>query len=71
METEYIVCSSITYALKGQDILQRYGISSSVVKPPKLSVGCGYSLAVDARIKDTVLNILKAGGIKLAKTARG
>ena len=48
MERPMILVSSITYALKGRDLLLSYRISSFVERIPHLSkeTGCGYALYV-------------------------
>lgn len=61
-----IMFSSITYAMKGRDILLEYGIRSSVERTPRSSAngGCGYSLNVPNRT-DEAQNILIGKGIRI------
>ena len=43
-----IMVSSVTYAMKGKELLKSYGIRAEVERTPKnsQSKGCGYSLYV-------------------------
>jgi len=66
MAQKAILCSSITYALKGQKVLTGKGITAAVRRPEADSgCGCGYSLYVDENIYDKALSILNENGIKL------
>ena len=66
-----IMCSSITYALKGQKVLSGKGITTAVRRPEADSgCGCGYSLYVDEKIYDRALSILNESGIKLNMSKR-
>lgn len=66
MERPMILVSSITYALKGRDLLLSYRISSFVERIPHLSkqTGCGYALYVPKET-DEAETILKEAGIKV------
>lgn len=58
-----IAVSSITYAVKAQELLRSTGISCHIVKTPKdFAKGCGYSLSVSKNV-DTVLKKLDEAGI--------
>ncbi len=57
--------SSITYAMKGKEILARYGIKANVKRQLNIEKrkGCGYSIVVDE--KEEAVYILKRHGIKI------
>lgn len=58
--------SSVTYAIKGRDILRRNGIYAYVergLNDPSRK-GCGYHIVVKGD-REEVVNILKANNIKL------
>ena len=56
-----IMVSSVTYAMKGRQLLSRYGIRSDIVRTPSHIRGssCGYSLYEAQRI-------LEEAGIRVA-----
>ena len=66
MERPLIMMTSITYAMRGRDLLQRYGISSTVVRTPKNTrrQGCGYSLYVPSKT-DEAEQLLRKNCIKI------
>ncbi len=67
-----IMVSSVTYAMKGRELLRDYGIKSSIERTPRTSLhqSCGYSLYVPQRT-DEAENILRENGIKvLGRTER-
>jgi hypothetical protein len=66
MSKPVILVSSITYAMKGRDILQKHGIKSSVERTPRTSenTGCGYSIYVSSNADEAEL-ILRQYGIKI------
>lgn len=61
-----IMVSSVTYAIKGRELLSDYGIKASVERTPRKSSkqGCGYSLYVPHKT-DEAENILRENGIKV------
>ena len=67
MSRPMIMVNSITYAMKGRDILLNYGIKAYVERTPrnKTTVGCGYSIYVPERT-DEAEKILTEMGIKVA-----
>lgn len=72
MEKPMILVSSITYAMKGRDILMKQGIKAYVERTPRTSenTGCGYSIYVPNKT-DEAEKILTQYGIKiLARTER-
>ncbi len=67
MDKPLIVMSSITYAMKGKELLKKHGISAAVERTPKKffnGKGCGYSLYVPQKT-DEAEEILKEHGIKV------
>lgn len=66
MKKQLIQVSSITYAIKGRDILKSKGIRAYVERSPADMdrVGCGYSIFVKGDI-ETAENILNNAGIKV------
>lgn len=65
-----IVTGTITYALRGRDILRKKGFKASVERNLNGSnrYGCGYGIAVFGDIDDAV-RILKENNIKVLDTA--
>ena len=61
-----IMVNSITYAMKGRDILLSHGIKAYVERTPRSNVtgGCGYSIYVPERT-DEAVKILTDAGIKI------
>lgn len=61
-----IMMTSITYALKGRQILTSHGIRSEIERTPKRGENhsCGYSLYVPQRT-DEAEKILRDNGIKI------
>lgn len=60
-----ILLSSVTYAMKGRDLLLRQGIPAYVERIPKSSAsGCGYGLYVP-RGAEEAQRILSENGIKI------
>lgn len=62
-----LVVSSITYAMRGQKILENHGIPSSIERDIKAlaKYGCGYGLRVSVGSDQTAKDILTKGGIKV------
>ena len=61
-----ILVSSITYAMKGRDILSNRGMKAYVERTPRTSenIGCGYSIYVPSQT-DEAERILIGYGIKV------
>lgn len=66
MNKPLLIVSSITYAMKGQEILKRQGIKATVRRVPKSQVlsGCGYGLLVTCN-PDKAEDILSKFQIKV------
>lgn len=60
-----ILVSSVTYAMKGRDLLTRRGIRAYVERiPPSSTTGCGYGIYVPHGA-DEAERILTENGIKI------
>lgn len=72
MGKHLFVVGSITYAIKGRDILSENGIHSYVERTPRgsKSCGCGFSIYVP-NDSDKAEKILEASGINIAECAKG
>ena len=70
MSKQLIVVGSVTYAMRGHDVLSRNAISSRIekVSSPRLG-GCGYALYVPNDF-DEAVELLRADGIKIRATLR-
>ena len=66
MNKQLIMVSSITYAIKGRDILRQRGMKAYIERTPggKDRAGCGYSIYVDSNT-DMAEDILRQSGIKI------
>lgn len=71
MGKELILVASVTYAMKGREILSRNGIKAYIERTPKnLNINsCGYCLYVPFNI-DRAEEILKQSGVKVLGRAR-
>ncbi|HOV41500.1 MAG TPA: DUF3343 domain-containing protein [Oscillospiraceae bacterium] len=59
-----IALTSITYAIKAQNLLKSMGYYCEIQRTPKeLATGCGYSIRVKGDIR-TILKILENASIK-------
>ena len=72
IENSILVVRSITYAMKGQKLLESKGISEYVERNPfpNSSEGCGYGLRVQGDVSRAV-SILEAAGVKISEIKRG
>ncbi|MBQ3599290.1 MAG: DUF3343 domain-containing protein [Clostridia bacterium] len=63
-----IVLTSMTYAYKAQEILNRQGIKNSLTRNAQTARirGCGYGLKIDACQSGYVQKLLLDSGIKIA-----
>ena len=61
METFILRCPSITYAQKGQKILEGNQIRSRLTRLG--AGGCTYGLEISAAEPDRVLRLLESGGV--------
>lgn len=62
---QLILVKTITYAMKGRDVLMHRGISCKIERLPKTrETGCGYALSVQGDVNKAE-NILRENGVKL------
>ena len=68
MKGYLITTGTVTYALKGRDILRKKGFKANVEKlsTDEKDIGCGYSIAVYGDINKAE-NILRNAGVKILK----
>lgn len=66
MKKALFILSSITYAMKGRDLLNSKGIKSEIKRAPKNKAlsGCGYGLLIHERV-DEAAEILEEAQIKV------
>lgn len=64
MKKDYIVTGTVTYAIRGRDLLRRHNINCEVKKISGAMYGCGYAIKVFGDIENAV-SILKQNGIKI------
>jgi len=66
MQRYIITTGTVTYAIKGKDLLKRNGIKAKVerIMSGKGSSSCGYSIIIENNL-DAALSLLKSNGIKI------
>ena len=66
MTKDLIIVSSVTYAMKAKEILQRHGFHAYIMRLPKgmTNIGCGYCVYVDGDT-DAAENILRKLGLRV------
>lgn len=66
MEKKLLIVSSITYAIKGQEILNKNGFYATLkrISKSKRTPGCGYGIIVNKDF-DRAKRILMENGIKI------
>ncbi|MBP1581531.1 MAG: DUF3343 domain-containing protein [Oscillospiraceae bacterium] len=62
MEEHSLAVRSITYAMKAQKLLNRYGIPCRIVRDRSIRKGCGYRIIVRGDLR-RILAILSQNGI--------
>ena len=65
MEKSIIVVKSITYAMRGQQLLQGQGISAYIERTTGTRYGCGYSIRVRTSDAQRAAKILLENGIRV------
>ncbi|HEX2938009.1 MAG TPA: DUF3343 domain-containing protein [Ruminiclostridium sp.] len=67
MSGQYIIVSSITYAYKGKDILERKGIRANIERAPSeiSNCGCLYAIKIGSGALDRAIKILDKAHIKI------
>lgn len=68
MKGYLITTGTVTYALKGRDILRKKGFKANIerITSGENNMGCGYSVAVYGDIK-TAEQLLRNSGVKILK----
>ncbi len=71
-ETHLVVVRSITYAMKGQKLLERYGYTAYIerLSRPNSQQGCGYGVRVIGPFEG-VLRLMELAGIPVAEVQEG
>ena len=65
MQTYRIVTGTVTYAIKGRDLLRHHGYKANMEKTKAgLNNGCGYSITVSGNISE-IERILRSADIKI------
>lgn len=64
-----ITTGTVTYAIKGRDVLRRNGYAAKIERKNSLtgSAGCGYTVVASGE-KEKILDILNKAGVKILKT---
>ena len=65
-----IMLSSVTFALKGRDLLRSRGVQATIERTPNSHdrLGCGYSIAVSDDNAGAAVGVLKAAGLQILGT---
>ena len=73
MNRTLIIVSSVTYALRGQGLLESSGIKARInrTKNRKTGSGCSYSISVPREKADEAVRILKNNGIRVIDRMEG
>lgn len=68
MDSYSIATGTVTYAVKGRDILRRNGFKARIERTsaPEKRIGCGYTVVIEGNIKKAE-EILKNAGVKILK----
>lgn len=63
-----ITTGTVTYAIKGRDVLRRNGYTAKIERKNSLSgsAGCGYTVVTSGE-KQKILELLNNAGIKILK----
>ena len=65
MKEYFFLLSSITSAMKGEDLLRKNGFKASVFRDTKINpFGCGYIIK-EKKKKEKMAEILKTSGIRV------
>lgn len=65
MGKHLLITGTITYAIRGRDILRSHGYSANMEKTKSgLKSGCGYSISVSGEI-EKIEKILRDSGVKI------
>ncbi len=63
-----LVLTSMTYAYKAQELLNKHGIKNSLTRNAQTQRirGCGYGIVIDTSQSQYVQNLLLNNGVKIA-----
>lgn len=63
-----VITGTITYAIKGRDVLRRNGFNAELIRTVNAAgnVGCGYGISTNCE-KETIIELFNRYGIKLLK----
>lgn len=65
MKRYKVATGTVTYAIKGRDLLRKKGFKATIERKSGENVqGCGYAIIFDGD-KNTAIEILKNNGIKI------
>ena len=68
MKKYQIATGTVTYAIKGRDLLRKSGYKASIERKSGEKIhGCGYAIVIEGDIKNAV-ELLRNGGIKILET---
>ena len=69
MNSYFIITGTVTYALRGRDILRNKGYSANVkrVQHKYNNAGCGYGIVISGDVEQAI-QLLKSNGIKILGT---
>lgn len=72
-EKKIIAVSSVTYAMKGAELLAKNGIKRRVTKlrPDKTKKGCMYGVSVNYDDVENAARIFRSGGINYSEIVDG
>ena len=71
MRSYLITTGSITYAIKGRDVLREKGFKAKIEKTlSNKSTGCGYGIRLEGDITEAE-NILRSSGVKIFEIEKG
>lgn len=69
MKRYIIATGTVTYALKGRDLLRKNGFTAKIERiTGDKTLGCGYVIVVTGNINE-VQKLLNASGVKILKIA--
>ena len=71
MAKDLIVVKSITYAMRGQQVLNNYGLSAYIERTTGERYGCGYSIRVKPDQVNQAVHILSDHGIRVTDVIEG
>ncbi len=66
MKKHYITTGTVTYAIKGRDLLRKYGFAAKIerISSGSAGIGCGYNIVISGNIEKAV-DLLKNAGVKI------